>query len=353
MRRVFVLVGLSLLLSTQPAAASADRTTALLGELDRCDPSAADITPGKLRILLELADGRSAKELRDLISGPRRCSGYAFAFGDGDDEIALVGAPRAGDTVGAILWVDRGWWRIAATRIGYMPYPVIDSRHDGARELVIGIASGGSAGDVGLIGLRLKGATATTILILPPASAGEINRVRAIDDDHILAEGRLPARLVTWNSHAGWPGGAQWLFERRGSSFALVARRQARDPEYVESAFIGALIARDPSTMRGFATEAVVATALALPQAIRFNGAVGALAGRDLLERERMSWDALPDGVRAAPPSGPAWGTLPVFEGPSELQNILVRFDRDSDGWIITELAGESSPSPADDLLVP
>ena len=175
----------------------------------------------------------------------------------------------------------------------------------------------------------------------------------AIDDDHILVEGRVPAPLVTWNSHAGWPGGAQWLFERRGSAFVEVARRQTRDPEYVASGFIGGLIARDASAMARFATPSAVAAALSLPGPARYNGAVGVFGGPGLIDRERMSWTALPASVRADPPAGPAWGPLPVFEGPPELADMVLRFDRRNDGWVITEVAMRPVPAAGEAFLVP
>src|SRR5207245_11507398 len=106
--------------------------------------------------------------------------------------------PRGGGTLCAGLCVDLSSGGVAAARIGYAPYPLLDMRRDGARELVIGVASGGSAGNIGLVGLRLARSVMTTILRLPPGTAGEISHARAIDDDHILVEGRVPAPLVTW-----------------------------------------------------------------------------------------------------------------------------------------------------------
>src|SRR5437660_12233028 len=101
-------------------------------------------------------------------------------------------------------------------------------RRDGARELVIGVASGGSAGDIGLVGLRLARSVMTTILRLPPGTAGEISHARAIDGDHILVEGRVPPPRLTRYSHAVRRGGPQWLCGRRRSRFVRVARRRTR-----------------------------------------------------------------------------------------------------------------------------
>src|SRR5207253_2845682 len=125
-------------------------------EPERAPPVAA-VTVPHLGVLLALADGRSANEVKDLLPRPGPCIGHVFAIGRGEDEVVLVGAPRPGDTVGAVLWVDRGWWRIAPARIGYTPWVYVDSRRDDARELIVGIDSGGSAGTIGLTGVRLRG----------------------------------------------------------------------------------------------------------------------------------------------------------------------------------------------------
>ena len=83
------------------------------------------------------------------------------------------------------------------------------------------------------------------------------------------------------------------------------------------------------------------------------NGAVGVFGGPGLIDRERMSWTALPASVRADPPAGPAWGPLPVFEGPPELADMVLRFDRRNDGWVITEVAMRPVPAAGEAFLVP
>jgi hypothetical protein len=337
---------------TEPAMAATDPTSALLDKLDRCDPALPALAGPPLDLLLALADGRSADELKDALHGPRRCIGYVLAAGRADDEVVLVGAARAGDTVGAVLWVDRGWWRAATAPIGYLPEIFAASRRGLGQELLIGIAGGGSAGNVGIIGLRLSGTIATTILLLPPELTTEIREARILDEDHILVEGRHTSKLFKWNSHSGWPGGAQWLFERRDGSFALVARRQAHDPEYVASGFIGALIARDPMAMRLFASPTAVAEALALP-AGRYNGAVGVFLGPDFIQRERISWVALPESMRTVPPTGPAWGPFPVSEERPDSSDILLRFERGDDGWIITDLEAGPAHAAGEARLIP
>ena len=337
--RLGLLLGLLLLVCTSaPAAAGTDRTGPLLAELDRCDPAVAAVTGPPLGVLLGLADGRSANEVKSLLSRPGSCIGYVFAIGRGNDEVVLVGAPLPGDTVGAVLWVDRGWWRIATARIGYTPWVYVDSRRDGARELIVGIDSGGSAGTTGLTGVRLRGPALSSFM---RASPGELERVVALDEDRLLIEGRSTSdQLFLWNAHAGWPGGAQWLFERRGTAMVEVAHRQDLDPYYVATGFIGALFDRDVASMSRFATGDAIATALAMPAPAAPFASLTPIADPDFTRRERMSWSALPLAVRTSPPSAPVSMTATFFErGWSHPRNVTLQFARANDAWVITELA--------------
>ena len=333
------MLGLVLLVcTTAPAAAGTDRTAPLLAELDRCDPAVAAVTGPPLGVLLALADGRSANELKSLLPRPGPCIGHVFAIGRGEDEVVLVGAPRPGDTVGAVLWVDRGWWRIATARIGYTPWVYVDSRRAGARELIVGIDSGGSAGTIGLTGVRLRGPALSSFM---RASPGELERVVALDEDRLLIEGRSTSdQLFLWNAHAGWPGGAQWLFERRGTALVEVAHRQDLDPYYVATGFIGALFDRDVATMSRFASPDAIASALAMPAPAAPFVSLPTVADPDFIVRERMSWSALPPAVRTSPPSAPVSITATFFErGWSHPRNVTLHFERADDAWVITELA--------------
>jgi len=336
--RLGLMLGILLLVCTSaPAAAGTDRTGPLLAELDRCDPAVAAITGPPLAVLLAVADGRSASEMKDLLPGPRPCIGYVLAIGHGEDEVVLVGAPRPGDTVGAVLWVDNGWWRIATARIGYRPWVYVDSRRDDARELIVGIDSGGSAGTIGLTGVRLRGPALTSFMHATP---GELERVVALGEDRVLIEGRSTSdRLFLWNAHAGWPGGAQWLFERRGAALVEVAHRQDVDPYYVATGFIGALFDRDVAAMSRFASGDAIASALAMPAPAPPFVSLPTIADPDFIARERMSWSALPLAVRTSPPSAPVSLTATFFEqGWSHPRNVTLQFARDNDAWVITEL---------------
>src|SRR5439155_10092190 len=194
---------------------------------------------------------------------------------------------------------------------------------------IVGIASGGSAGTIGLLGVRVMGASASVTFRLVPG--GEIREVRWVDDDHFYVAGRLTSdRLFTWMSHAAWPYGAQWLFERRDDSFALVASRQSRDPDWLMTGFVGALLDRDAATMKRFATDGAIAEALDLPGLDRRIDGLRLVADRDFSAKEQLSWSLLPDGVRTSPAQGPVYGYFTNYDyWVKTVVEVGMRFDRD------------------------
>src|SRR5437763_624580 len=149
MGRIFILV-IALAVLMPSRAIAADGTSVLLEQLERCDPGTIGRTGPRLDILLALADGRSALELADLLRAPRPCVGRTSSYGNGADEIVLVGGVGIVGAKGAILWVDRGYWRIAAVPLGYGPRTAGSSVSDLGREFLIGVDSGGPAGTNGI-----------------------------------------------------------------------------------------------------------------------------------------------------------------------------------------------------------
>ena len=350
---------LVLLLSTSTPALAADPTSALIAQLETCDVRTAVQTGPRLDLLLALADGRSGREFGNLIQGPRACTGHVFAFGEGDDELVFVGAARPSEpNVGAILWVDHGWWRAATAPIGYLPYPAAQLRRGSARELFIDIDSGGSAGAIGLVGLRLEGSRETTFWRLDPELHMEIGRFRPLDDDRFLLEGRDDRdRLFTWYAHAGWPGGAQRIFERRGDTLVLAASRQTHDPYWVLTGFIGALFDGDAATMGRFATPTAVQEGLDLPRPRR--GPYGLspidydtfLSFQAIASAEQANWDALPSAMRRTAESGPFRAVLGLrLEGWTATEPLLATFIRDGDGWTLAHLVPLTQLANGDEL---
>jgi hypothetical protein len=198
--------------------------------------------------------------------------------------------------------------------------------------------SGGSAGTIGVLGIRIAGANANVMMKLAPG--GELREARLLDDDHLYVAGRLTRDpLFTWMSHAGWPGGAQWIFERRGDVFVEVAERQSKDPEWLMTGFVGALFTRDATAMRRFATDGAIAQALDLPVLDRRIDGITLAAGRDFTANEQLHWAALPAGVRATSVDGPTFGYFMNYDAyVRPVTEVGMRFDRAGDGWIITSL---------------
>lgn len=363
-----LLIVLTLMLATPGSARAADVTDRLLAELASCDPNTIATTGPRLDLLLALADGRSAADLGQLLRDPRPCLGRVSGFGRGADEIVLVGGTGTyafrdlTHAVGAVLWVDRGYWRAAHAPLGYLP-GVIDrpgitapiSRPDG-HEYFIGISSGGSAGAVGFAAITINGASARTTLDFD--FGGELSDSRLLGDGRLYVEGRRTTdRALTWFSHAGWPNGAQWLFERRDGRWTPVAERQALHPYYLLTGLIAGMATRDLSVMLRFASPAVVAEAVALPRPtlpyVDFWGSYPAQrADADLTRGEIESWDALPD--HGTPASGPV-ARIVRYGNSWDSRNIEleVTFERDATGWEITKIDFAPPPTPGSNTLVP
>ena len=345
MTRLVALFVLAIVIGTPVAAQAADRTSVLLAELDRCDHRDPASYAPKLGILLALADGRSAREIGSLIGGPRPCIGRVTSFGEGADELVFVGGGNGAE--GALLWVDRGYWRVSDLPLGYWSGTNEVRRYGDARELFAGMNSGGSAGTIGVIGIRIVGAKASVMMRLAPG--GELREARLIDDDHLYVTGRLTSDpLFTWMSHPGWPWGAQWIFERRGDVFVQSEHRQSRDPEWLMTGFVGALFARDTATMKRFATDNAIAQALDLPALDRRIDGVHLIADKTFTSNEWLSWSALPDGLRATAATGPIFGWYMNYD--SYVRPVIevgIRFDRDGDGWVITAVRRVASTADA------
>jgi hypothetical protein len=325
--------------SVSRAAGAAAPTASLLEALDRCDPTTKAVAGPRLDVLLALADGRSAQELASVLQGPRQCIGHVSTYGAGESELVFVGGLGSIEATGALLWVDRGWWRIAALPLGYRPgTPAVLSR-GGTREFITGIDSGGSAGTIGLLGVRIQGSKAAVTMRLMPG--GEISAVRTLGPDRVYVDGRLTTdRRLTWSSHVAWPAGAQWILERRGESFVVAAHRQSLDPYYVWTAFIGALLERDQVAMSRLATPEAVSEGLALGITGRWITPLELEAPADFLDRVHLSWDSLPAHLRTAEPDGPVWGSFTQSDDRGRtLVEARVRLDRDREGWIITDLS--------------
>ncbi len=345
---------LAILMTTATASTPAEDLTArLLSELRQCDLATIAQTGPRLDLLLALADGRSGIEIADILNASRACLGRASSLGSGADEVVFIGAASPfASARGAVLWVDRGYWRIASAPLGYAPGPIAPTVHADGREYLIAINSGGSAGTIGLAAVLISGATARTTLSFAPRA--EIRGSRLLSDGRLLVEGRATGdRALTWWSHAGWPGGAQWLFERRADGWVLVAERQTVHPYLLLMGLVGGLRDGDAATMSRFASGDVVAQALALPPPGRGLVALYAtyadnVVDSELARREAGSWDALPDDERVA--LGSAHLVRTITWGPGS-PLFGVQFDRDASGWRITSIG--LVPAGPDIHLVP
>jgi hypothetical protein len=275
-----------------PTPTLAPRDAVLVGRLiDWCSllrPGAPPRPSLPLDVIAALSDGRSGRELADMLNRAH-CGPPVRAWGEGASEVVV-----ASDYVGpgALVWVDHGWWRIARLPAGYEYSRLFEDRDvAGARELYFSIASGGSAGDVGVLVVRLAGPAATILLDIRPGSQLSAS---LIDESHLLVSARkLPDRPWGWSQNCCLPGGHDWLYERRAAGFALIAERQTIGPGFALNAFVGAMASGRPDLAADVGTSSAIGQAKVLiTQPQYWAGDVGLLGSWDRDETRR--WDALP-----------------------------------------------------------
>jgi hypothetical protein len=310
-------------------------TGRLIADLETwCDaqPRSAGQITAPIGLLVALADGRSAGEFATAVGRAGRCQTAVRASGAGEDELVVMSILSAG----AVLWVDRGWWRISGQPIHY-PELVAQQRLGGAREIFIGTGGGGSGGSFGVIGLRLEADRATRILETRPGASHMSARV--VGDDHVLVTGRkLPRRPFAWDSNCCLPGGYEWLWARGEGVFSLVAERQAQSPYYVLSAFAGALQAGSRDQMADIASEKAIASAEALLGAapVRVGPSPTEPTFWQAVSDELLAWPAIPASSRLEPSIKRLEVLLPLEEGNASVLKVVLL--RGPSGWSVSEL---------------
>ncbi len=161
-----------------------------------------------------------------------------------------------------------------------------------------------------------------------------------LGDDLIHMVGRGgDGRPTAWTANCCAPGLHQWLFQRRGASFVLVAERQPYDPHYVAGLFFGGLKSGRADTLGDVASPEALAAAnpvFATPLDVQ------PPSGNELYARaseELMTWDAIPSGFRRAPTTDPVvmtFGLYPPTSGAIQVtQRARVDIRRRETGWYV------------------
>ena len=288
--------------------------------------------PPPLDVLGALADGRNGSEVAQVL-GRAKCLLAASAHGSGERDVVVAGAYTR---LGALLWIDRGYWRIATVPVdfGYLRF-ITERIVAGTRELLLAIDGGGSGGFGGYLAVAIAGPSATVVLHFHPGASQM--EIRPVDETHLLVTGRkLPERPWGIAANCCLPGGHEWLFERAASGYALVGERQAQDPSYALNALLGAIDAGRP----GLAAD--VTTAEALMKAAAFFGpgrlwSYRALGDANSQERaELLRWDLLPAQLRNTLAPDTVRYSVARYEpaGPT----ALVSFERIGDRWLATDV---------------
>jgi hypothetical protein len=313
------------------------RTAALIARLDEwCAPPFGS-TEVLFALLGQLADGRSAFELVDVLSRSR-CQLQPRAYGDGATEVVTAGAYRE---VGALLWVDRGFWLIAPvpTEFGYLKL-ISDHPIDGRRELVFAIDSGGSAGDKGFLGVEIVGRSARLTLDTAPSGASQVT-ARFVSDQLLLIVGRkLPSRPWGISSNCCLPGGHEWLWRSTSTGYVLVAERQAQDSYFALNALLGALDAGELIRASDVATSAAVKEAIVLFGGGRSWNYRGSPNAHDQDQAELLRWTALPSPSTLPPETV----TYEVARAEPRGPSALITFERIGGFWIATSVKPGTLP---------
>ena len=287
-----------------------------------------------LDVIGQLANGRSAQETVEVLARSK-CLLQPAAYGDGASEVITVGA-YAQD--GAVLWVDRGYWRIARVPIDYGYLSLLwDVQRGRQRELFLEIWSGGSAGARGYVAVGITGITATMTLHAAPGASNMY--AQRIDGDYVLLTGRkLPERRWGLDSNCCLPSGHEWLWQWTPAGYALVGERQAKDSYYALNALLGAIDSGHPETALDVATRPAIAAAFFGPGLLWTYK-----ASPNANEQERSElfrWSLLPgvEPVAAAVVQYAVARYQPA--GPS----AVITFERIGDAWMATDVRAGTLP---------
>ena len=311
------------------------RTVSLIEELDgSCATSPTPFIP--LGVVGQLASGRSAQETVEVLKRSR-CLLRPVAYGAGANEVITVGAYLE---TGAVLWVDRGFWRIANVPIdhGYLTL-LWDLQRGDQRELFFEIWSGGSAGARGYVAIAITGAAATMTLHAAPGASQMV--ARRVDVDNVLVTGRkLPERRWGIDSNCCLPGGHEWLWRWTPSGYVLSGERQARDAYYALNALLGAIDSGHPETASDVATQPAINAAAAFFGPGLLWTYKSSSNASEQTQAELLRWDLLPGAAPIAPAAVRYEITRYQPAGPA----AVITFERIGDGWLATDVRAGALP---------
>jgi hypothetical protein len=289
-----------------------------------------------LGALSQIANGRSARETVEALARST-CLLQPRAYGDGANEVITVGAYR---WEGAVLWVDRGYWRIAPVPIdfGYLSL-LWDIERAGQRELFLEIWSGGSAGAGGYLAIGISGETAAVTLHAAPG-ASQMFAQRLGGDDVLLTGRKLPERRWGIDSNCCLPGGHAWLWRWTPSGYALIGERQGRDSYFALNALLGAIDSGHAETASDVASRPAIAAAAAFFGPGRGWKYKPSPNAGEQERAELMRWSLLP----VVAPIAPEVVRYEVARYEPAGPSAVISFERVGDGWIATDVRAGGLP---------
>ena len=284
----------------------------------------------------QLASGRSARETVEVLARTK-CPLQPSAYGDGASEVIAVGAYRS---EGAVLWVDRGFWRIAPvpTDFGYLTLRW-DVQRAVQRELFFEIWSGGSAGARGYLAIGITGDSAAITLHAAPG-ASQMFAQRLGGEDVLLTGRKLPERRWGIDSNCCLPGGREWLWRWTLAGYTLIGERQARDSYYALNALLGAIDSGHAETASDVAIRSAIAAAAAFFGPGRLWTYKPSPNASEQGQAELMRWSLLP----GAEPIAAAAVRYEVARYEPAGPRAVITFERVGDGWLATDVRAGTLP---------
>lgn len=326
--------------AVEPAAPSAQASDARLRAL--CADLKAfkrDISPTAfIDALRPLLGTQSPAEVKSALEGVNKAVGMACYVADASEarEPPLVLASFRFTDQRVIAWRPGEKWQVAPVKsLSDMSQILAQSSGSAGREVLFSTSSEGT-GHYGSFGLlRLKDGEWQTLFQSPTY---DHFGATLLDPDHVLVLARnVGDAPLAWPFNYAIPTNYQWLWQRKGDTFAIAAERLVPDPAYIISVFFGALQQGKQDWLAKVSTPEAVAGARKLKlddPAVKLSPPNAMSVGA---KDEYLYWSALPEGSRGpAPAVTTGTATVPVANGAVPV--VQLGLQRTDKGWVVTSV---------------
>jgi hypothetical protein len=255
-------------------------------------------------------------------------------------EPPVLVASIGGGAEGALLWRKGDSW-LGQSTPGLQEFPTLlrQELRPGLRDVFVAAYNSGTGHFGALLIFRQNGDTWASVLA---TETYDHFAPRALDGDDILVTARNPGDApLAWEANCCVPTDYQWLWQRSGDKFLVVAKRRAPDPYYSLNVFFGALQKQKPDALANLATPEAVAAARRLKL-----DAPGVQTNPDptnlfeVADVELKHWSALPPALNGPAPTKTSLTARVEVQG-GIVPAVLVNLRRIGAEWVVT---GVSTP---------